>query len=93
MAEADVITKELLPDDFAKNVGAGSAARAVPTASGPGTFTVESEKEKIERALEKTYGNKSAAAKLLGISRVTLYHRLKKYNLPADELIRKKSDT
>lgn len=35
----------------------------------------------IRQALEKTYGNKSAAAKLLGISRVTLYNKIRKYNL------------
>lgn len=40
-----------------------------------------SEKEKIQYALQKTYGNKSAAAKLLGISRMSLYNKLKKYGL------------
>jgi sigma-54 dependent transcriptional regulator, acetoin dehydrogenase operon transcriptional activator AcoR len=37
--------------------------------------------EAICDALEKTHGNKSAAAELLGISRGTLYTRLKQYNL------------
>ncbi|MBI0578923.1 sigma 54-interacting transcriptional regulator [Neobacillus cucumis] len=35
----------------------------------------------IEEALRKTYGNKSAAAKLLGISRGTLYNKIKEYEL------------
>lgn len=39
------------------------------------------EKEKIELALKKTYGNKSAAARKLGISRVTLYKKIKDYNI------------
>jgi PAS domain S-box-containing protein len=35
----------------------------------------------IEEALRKTLGNKSAAAKLLGISRGTLYNKMREYNL------------
>ncbi|GGA22391.1 sigma-54 interaction domain-containing protein [Psychrobacillus lasiicapitis] len=39
------------------------------------------EKNRIQEALEKTYGNKSAAAKKLGISRVSLYNKIKKYGI------------
>lgn len=39
------------------------------------------EKERIEEALTETYGNKSAAAKKLGISRVTLYNKIKAYDI------------
>lgn len=39
------------------------------------------EKERIKEALTKTYGNKSAAAKLLGISRVSLYKKIKDYRI------------
>ncbi|GAA4727149.1 sigma-54 interaction domain-containing protein [Brevibacillus fulvus] len=41
----------------------------------------ELERKKIVAALERTYGNKKAAAKLLGISRGTLYNKLNKYGL------------
>ncbi|MFT8320445.1 MAG: sigma 54-interacting transcriptional regulator [Bacillus sp. (in: firmicutes)] len=41
----------------------------------------EGEATRIEEALRKTYGNKSAAANLLGISRGTLYNKIKEYEL------------
>ena len=41
----------------------------------------DNEMERIEEALKKTYGNKSAAATLLGISRGTLYNRIKEFGL------------
>ncbi|WP_066157021.1 sigma-54 interaction domain-containing protein [Halalkalibacter krulwichiae] len=39
------------------------------------------EKERIEEVLIETYGNKSAAAKKLGISRVSLYNKIKQYSI------------
>ncbi|MGC7870565.1 sigma-54 interaction domain-containing protein [Desulfosporosinus sp. SYSU MS00001] len=39
------------------------------------------EMDTICSMLERTHGNKTAAAKLLGISRGTLYYKLKQYNL------------
>ncbi|OIK15827.1 sigma-54-dependent Fis family transcriptional regulator [Bacillus sp. MUM 116] len=42
---------------------------------------IKDEASMIEEALRKTYGNKSAAAKLLGISRGTLYNKIKEYGL------------
>jgi two-component system response regulator HydG len=39
------------------------------------------ERELIRRALEKTGGNKSRAARLLGISRKKLYERIGRYRL------------
>src|SRR5579875_1941263 len=41
----------------------------------------EDEKTRIMNALKQTYGNKSAAAKILNISRVTLYNKMRKYGL------------
>lgn len=49
-------------------------------------FNLEShEKELIEQALIRSNDNKSAAAKLLGLSRATLRYRLEKFGLEAEK--------
>lgn len=45
------------------------------------SLSSEEEKERIIRAIEKTGGNKSKAAILLGIDRKTLYNKIRKYDL------------
>ena len=50
----------------------------------PGSHPVipsEVEESKVREAMERCNGNISAAAKLLGVSRPTLYAKLKKYGL------------
>jgi PAS domain S-box-containing protein len=44
-------------------------------------FSEEMERTKIEEALKRTDGNKASAARLLGISRGSLYYKMKQYNL------------
>ncbi|MBI3245526.1 MAG: sigma-54-dependent Fis family transcriptional regulator [Deltaproteobacteria bacterium] len=51
-------------------------------ANGPWSFA-EAERDLIARALASTAGNKSQAAKLLGISRKKLYAKIAKYKLVA----------
>jgi len=41
----------------------------------------ELEKEAIQRALEKTGGNRKEAADILGFSERTLYRKIKEYGL------------
>ena len=51
---------------------------AIPDASGPETGLISSaESELIRQVLRECGGNKTAAAKKLGISRPTLHRRLK----------------
>jgi transcriptional regulator with PAS, ATPase and Fis domain len=44
---------------------------------------MEQERRAIERALEKTHGDRVRAAKLLGIGKTTIYRKIKEYSLGA----------
>ncbi|MCA9137942.1 MAG: sigma-54-dependent Fis family transcriptional regulator [Planctomycetales bacterium] len=69
----------LTPDDLPPHVVAHQQAE-LEDPDGPLAIDVL-EREAIERALEKTGGDKARAAKLLGIDRSTLYRKLKRYGL------------
>jgi transcriptional regulator of acetoin/glycerol metabolism len=49
------------------------------------TLMESAERDAIIRALEATDGNKSEAAKLLGVGRTTLYRRLRQLGLDSGE--------
>jgi len=69
LADRDELTPELLPSDF--NIE-----------SGPDAFDLDSVMKKhIQKVLTHTQGNKTAAAKLLGIGLTTLYQKIKDYGL------------
>ena len=52
-----------------------------------------SEREKLVQILNETGGNQSEAAKVLGVSRVTIWKRIKKYGINLVTDIHSKSDT
>jgi DNA-binding NtrC family response regulator len=61
---------------------AGSAPEAAPQLTAvPATALDEMERATIERVFEQVNGDKQMAAKLLGISRATLYRKLKLYGI------------
>jgi len=47
------------------------------------TALAEMEKMTILRVFEQAHGDKALAGKMLGISRATLYRKLKRYNIPS----------
>jgi DNA-binding NtrC family response regulator len=74
-------------DDLPPSVRAGqtlSSREAVAIAgAGNSSDLEELEKETIQRVFEQVAGDKSAAGRILGISRATLYRKLKRYNISA----------
>ncbi len=58
--------------------------QAEPAGAGPEATLSETEERMIRDALERAGGNKSKAARLLGITRRTLYGRLERYGIDTD---------
>jgi PAS domain S-box-containing protein len=88
LQEGGIIQPEHLPHSI--RAQAAPIAPAVPLTSGFQTPLRAaavlpeqplSERERILAALDRTYGNKKAAAELLGISRGTLYNKMRKYGI------------
>jgi len=75
LTRGDFIESDVLPSEFFQ------VQKESPTES-VSTFSLsENEKETIIHALSRTQNNKSEAAKLLKITRKTLYNKLKQYNI------------
>ncbi|MBI3818433.1 MAG: sigma-54-dependent Fis family transcriptional regulator [Planctomycetes bacterium] len=83
--------EEIRAEDVLADLGMGSATHV---AAGPGDPHVDSgmtdlggrrlsdiEREAIEKALESTHNNKTAAARILGVTARTLSNKLKSYRL------------
>jgi len=68
----------------------GGRLGAAPT-SRPVLNLKEIEKQELIEALEKTGGNQSRAAKLLGVTRVTVYNRMKRHGISARRIVRARS--
>jgi DNA-binding NtrC family response regulator len=92
-AESDLIEPRHLPPRIGQGViqsaepaegggeaRAGSAARSASDVFEGGTLNLkELERRAIQKALERTRGNYAEAGRMLGLSRATLYRKLKHY--------------
>jgi DNA-binding NtrC family response regulator len=65
-------------DDLPAELRAGTGA---PPSAAHDPFAGKSEEERIRLAIEQTNGNRSEAAKRLGMSRATFYRRLAQLNI------------
>jgi len=73
---------ENLPREF-RNSGLPQPVSGLVALPEPGVSLYEVERNLIAQALDKCGGNRSRAARLLGLSRDTLLYRMKKYAIPA----------
>lgn len=71
-----------LPPAIRSEQGEGESPRAAETSSLSTTALAEMERVTILRVFEQAHGDKALAGKMLGISRATLYRKLKRYNIP-----------
>jgi transcriptional regulator with GAF, ATPase, and Fis domain len=89
LCDGGLITREHLPAAIGRPDGAGHASASGTNGSleggvslPPGGVNLEAmEKSYVEKALGQSKGNKSQAARLLGLTRAQLYSRLEKYGL------------
>jgi len=78
----DVIEVQHLPAEIRYNTGHGNVSGGSPYLLPEEGVDLEAvERSLIRQAMDRTEGNQSAAARLLGISRYALRYRLEKYEL------------
>lgn len=81
LGDDDCITMEHVPKNMLYEQENEFSSEASEDVRLKARVSEKKEAAMIEEALRKTYGNKSAAAKLLGISRGTLYNKMKEHHL------------
>ena len=79
IAEKGLIDRKHLPRKFtmAQSITGRADSFAVPQLMNDKS----SQKDELINALRQTNGNQSQAAQILGINRVTVWNRIKKYNI------------
>jgi len=78
---------EIMPNHLPARL-TGKQPMVTPKRRSPKRPTDDEERKRLLEALEATGGNQSKAAEILGISRVTLWKRLKAYDIQVDRKVR-----
>src|SRR5262249_37080785 len=82
LGDQQTIDVQDLPPAIRTEQPAGSDFSSVPDAAALSTTALaEMERMTILRVFEQAHGDKALAGKMLGISRATLYRKLKRYNI------------
>ena len=82
LGDQQVIDVQDLPPAIRTEQAASSEITAQDASSLSTTALAEMEKMTILRVFDQAHGDKALAGKMLGISRATLYRKLKRYNIP-----------
>ena len=82
LGDQEVIDVQDLPPAIRTEQPASQSMTPQDAASLSTTALAEMEKMTILRVFEQANGDKALAGKMLGISRATLYRKLKRYNIP-----------
>jgi len=82
LGDQEVIDVQDLPPAIRAEQPASQALTPQDAANLSTTALAEMEKMTILRVFEQAHGDKALAGKMLGISRATLYRKLKRYNIP-----------
>lgn len=77
LAEGDTITEDNIPKSLTKAQGKNQ----LPYQTGLVSVTEQTERELIQSTLEQAKGNRSQAARMLGIPRSTLYYKMHQLGL------------
>ena len=83
LGDQEVIDVKDLPPAIRTEQGISQSVATEDASSLSTTALAEMEKMTILRVFEQAHGDKAVAGKMLGISRATLYRKLKRYNIPA----------
>lgn len=81
VAEGTLIGLDHLPGSIGETIGSDSFSG--PKSSG----IIQDERQALIRALKQTNGNQTKAAELLKISRVTVWHRMKKHGINLKQIL------
>jgi len=82
LTDQRVLDLDDLPASIARDDPQEMAAAVAPDFAGPSTTDLEDiERATIARVFSQVNGDKARAGKMLGISRATLYRKLKRYNI------------
>jgi two-component system, NtrC family, response regulator AtoC len=82
LGDRQVIDVNDLPPTIRSEQGESAGAASQDSASLSTTALAEMERMTILRVFEQANGDKALAGRMLGISRATLYRKLKRYNIP-----------